>query len=97
MKSTQCTDCCEKREKPFPKLMRSYSTGCIILMQAPSGGDPTSDAINGRGRGVIVHGESNNGNKVGEYVDKWWPMSSFYDYEGVIQLTNDGEIKKYQE
>ena len=71
---TKRTDLSEVFEKPFPKLMKSRTSGVIVLMQCS-------------GRGTVVHGVSTKGRPVGSIVNNW-TMSSFIDYKGSVELTN---------
>ena len=74
MKSVLSKNCCEKKEKPFPKLMISVDTGSIYLMVKHN-------------EGTRIHAGIYN-HDVG-YFSRGWSMSSLKDYEGDVCLTND--------
>jgi hypothetical protein len=64
----------EQKEKPFPKIMISKSTGNIILFEKNKAGT------------CIVSKELNI--QIGSYSDTW-TMSNFTDYNEPITLQND--------
>jgi hypothetical protein len=74
MKSVLSNKCCEKKEKPFPKLMIGDLTGSVVLF--------SKEKV-----GTVVYNSGNGGFKVGTYLEDWG--SGFTDYEGDVCLTND--------
>lgn len=73
MRSVLSKNYCEKKEKPFPKLMQAPTSGCIVLMES-------------RCCGTIVHGISHLGGGIGCHSFIW--TSEMKDYEGDVYLTN---------
>jgi hypothetical protein len=72
MKSVLSKQCCEKEEKPFPKLMISHQ-GKLVLFTKPEEGM------------VLAMGMGHE--PVGKYTSGF-AMSVFRDYEGDVCLTN---------
>ena len=77
MKSVLSNNCCENKEKPFPKLMISEKSGAVYFMSKDRAG-------------VCVHETDNDFCDViiGEYNDHLY-SGGFKDYEGDVCLTND--------
>jgi hypothetical protein len=74
MKSVLSDKCCEKKEKPFPKLMINSPQNTIYLMRNSS-------------CGVVVHCKVNTkeiGSSSTSLVERY-----LEDYEGDVCLTND--------
>ena len=76
MKSVLSKSCCEKKEKPFPKLMvgNDYLTKGVIIL------------FNNKNTGVVVN-SNNNKYRLAEYSTSWTPQY-YSDYEGDVCLTN---------
>jgi hypothetical protein len=74
MKSVLSDKCCEKKEKPFPKLMWKPARGSIWLM--------TSEGV-----GTAVYGKDSDTYRIGEHVSCLM-MNFLEDYEGDVCLTN---------
>lgn len=77
MKSVLSSDCCKKKEKPFPKLM-VHLDGDIVMFHE-----------NRKGCYVYLSGLGCS-KGIGYYVNRF-VMDNFKDYEGDVCLTNDEE------
>ena len=75
MKSVLSKGCCEKKEKPFPKLMIHSCYGSIYLMKQV-------------GEGTIVHVGEGSLSKLGDRTTNTL-VKNLSDYEGDVCLTND--------
>jgi len=64
----------EKKERPFPKLMISNSSGLIVLMEAPGEGSTLTKSV-----GWPTIGRHH----------KHWDIDCFRDYNGSITLSNE--------
>lgn len=81
MKSVINAPICEKKERPFPKLMKSRCSGAIILA---TGRDRDRDYT-----GIIVSGKSSCGETIGWGNNKAFDKNYFEDFEGTVTLSND--------
>lgn len=75
MKSVLSNNCCEKKEKPFPKLMKHSTYGSIYLMRTVY-------------KGTTIYAGKGSPNIIGDHFNDMSP-SNLTDYEGDVCLTND--------
>ena len=76
MKSVLSKKCCEKKEKPFPKLMVHQNTGRVLLFSNKAEGTCVY-----KGSGIF---------RLGEHREHW-SFREYSDYEGDVCLTNSEE------
>lgn len=74
MKSVLNAPICEKKERPFPKLMEGIRTGSVYLMTSKT-------------NGLLVHVNGTHPQYVGYYIHNAC-VSDFEDYDGTVTLSN---------
>lgn len=63
--------------RPYPKIMRSPSTGNFVLFSS-------------HGVGTIIHTQSGNSSRIGSHSDRW-TMECFEDVHGLVTITFENE------